>query len=158
MAKAGLRVSDVLGLCLMLVPVFTVAGENSSQSEIPDAFRLFTQFPDVVAVKDVNPNPILKCLRTIRTQYDSETPSATYDWSLNAGQDPSTREEARFLYADFKTCGITVMEIFGHQCTLWVAYENRYSYPEDCDKAHADLCGESVSLFDKELCDDVETD
>ncbi|XP_037518773.1 uncharacterized protein LOC119395835 [Rhipicephalus sanguineus] len=184
MAKGSLLASVVLGLCLILFAVGTVASENPPQWEVPDAFMLFSQFSDVVAVKDVNRNPMFKCLRTIRTEYDTETPSATYDWSLNAGEDkprkhasvqytsgdapasffttvdsdPSTREEARFLYADFKTCGVTVIESFGYQCTLWVAYENRYSYPECRDGMNADLCGESVSLSDKGLCNDTETD
>ncbi|KAL1467482.1 hypothetical protein MTO96_042148, partial [Rhipicephalus appendiculatus] len=41
-------------------------------------------------------------------------------------------------------------------CTLWVAYENRYNYAEECDKAYTELCGEGVSLFTKELCGDDE--
>ncbi|KAH7946623.1 hypothetical protein HPB52_002143 [Rhipicephalus sanguineus] len=50
---------------------------------------------------------------------------------------------------------LTTVDVFG-ECTLWVAYEDRYSYPEECDEVHTELCGESISLFDKEHCDDAE--
>ncbi|KAL1476608.1 hypothetical protein MTO96_036389 [Rhipicephalus appendiculatus] len=70
---------------------------------------------------------------------------------------PSTRKEAQFIYTDYKNCAITIIENYGHQCTLWVAYSKRYSYPEECDKKQSEMCGESVSLLDKELCDDPET-
>ncbi|XP_075750532.1 uncharacterized protein LOC119173359 isoform X2 [Rhipicephalus microplus] len=69
--------------------------------------------------------------------------------------DPSTRKEGHVIYSDYKNCGISVMESLGHQCTLWVAYKNRYSYPESCKRMHRKLCGEGVSLFDKEFCDDI---
>ncbi|KAL1482708.1 hypothetical protein MTO96_033612 [Rhipicephalus appendiculatus] len=170
----------VFGLCLILVPVLKIAGENAPQSQVPDAFMIFGEFADSAAVKDVNHNPMFKCLRITRTEYEPEVPFTTYSWSLNAGKgkprktatvnytsgdapdvffttvdsDPSTRKEADFLYSDYTSCGVIAMESFGHQCTLWVPYEQRYSYPEECNKIHAELCGESVSLFDKELCDD----
>nr|XP_037280109.1 uncharacterized protein LOC119173359 [Rhipicephalus microplus] len=146
-----------------------------------NAFQVFGQFSDAAGVRDVSRDPMFKCLRANRTEYDLEARSANYVWSLNAGKgnpskqvavkytggdtpdaiitmvdsDPSTRKEGHVIYSNYKNCGISVMESLGHQCTLWVAYENRYSYPESCKRMHRKLCGEGVSLFDKEFCGDI---
>ncbi|KAL1472588.1 hypothetical protein MTO96_039235 [Rhipicephalus appendiculatus] len=64
----------------------TISGENVSLSEVPDAFLIFEDFLDCAGVKDVNRDPMFKCLRASRTEYDMEVPSATYIFSLNAGK------------------------------------------------------------------------
>ncbi|XP_075752295.1 uncharacterized protein LOC119174133 [Rhipicephalus microplus] len=184
MMKAGIFIAwNVFGLCLTMFDVCTVNGDNTTQTQELDAFQLFALFSDAAGVKDVNREPLFKCLRANRTEFDYQAPSATYLWSLNAGEgkprnyvpvhytagktsstfftsfnsDPSNQKQGWFLYTDYKTCGINVIKSFGYQCILWVDYQKRYSYPEECDKAHAEFCGESVSLYKKELCGDTET-
>ncbi|KAL1467953.1 hypothetical protein MTO96_041807, partial [Rhipicephalus appendiculatus] len=131
---------DVYGLWLFLVPVFSVSGELPSQAEVTDAFKVLGSFSDNAAVRDVNRDPMFHCLRATRTNFNPEAPSATFDWSLNAGKgkprrhamvkytsgdapdvifssidsDPSTRKEGRIIYTDYANCGISVMESFGH--------------------------------------------
>ncbi|KAH6927528.1 hypothetical protein HPB50_005545 [Hyalomma asiaticum] len=113
---------------------------------------VFEHLPYDAAVRDVNRDLKFQCLSANRTEFVAEAPSATYVWSLNAGEN-KPREHTALLY----TAGDAPDKFFtmiASECTLWVTYDKRYSYPEECDKKHFELCGEGVSLFDKELCGD----
>ncbi|KAL1421715.1 hypothetical protein MTO96_003980 [Rhipicephalus appendiculatus] len=77
---------SAFSICITVVPVFAVASENPPQSGVVDAFKVLGQFADAAGVRDVNRDPMFKCLRANRTEYDSEAPSANYVWSLNAGK------------------------------------------------------------------------
>ncbi|XP_077486049.1 uncharacterized protein LOC144097148 isoform X2 [Amblyomma americanum] len=130
-----------------------------------------------VAVRDVNTDPMLKCLTARRTDLDLEVPSATYVWSLNAGEDQPRKnatlyftpapsdatarlvvnsdvdhpDYVRYLYTD-EECGIMEVHYFGYQCTLWVPEIVGDTIPEHCLWVHAMICGEGVPLYDKKVC------
>ncbi|KAK8765245.1 hypothetical protein V5799_032147 [Amblyomma americanum] len=162
----------------MTVPAFGSQGSDHPTSEVPDAFWLFEHFDDVVAVRDTNPDPMFKCLAAKRVAFDPDVPSATYRWSLNVDGDEEKKyplihytagptpdavnavvnsdtghpDTQRFLYTDYETCGILETHYFGNQCILWVPTDLRDSFPEECLKKHTEICGEGVSLYDKNLC------
>ncbi|XP_075550492.1 uncharacterized protein LOC142584219 [Dermacentor variabilis] len=153
-------------------------GPNQLERETPDAIKMFSGLPYVVAARDVNRDPFFKCLTATRTNFDAEEPSATYLWSLNAAQsgekeyipfhftatdrpdilnlvvdsDTSHPDLARFQYTDYASCGVMETHYFGYQCTLWVSDETKDSISQECLQQYADICGESVSLYDKEMC------
>ncbi|KAH6927529.1 hypothetical protein HPB50_005546 [Hyalomma asiaticum] len=56
-----------------------------NKTESADAFEILAALPFAMAIKDTNTNPLFKCLTAKRVQYDPRGPSATYEWSLNAG-------------------------------------------------------------------------
>ncbi|XP_077486048.1 uncharacterized protein LOC144097148 isoform X1 [Amblyomma americanum] len=143
----------------------------------PDAFEVFEAVLYAVAVRDVNTDPMLKCLTARRTDLDLEVPSATYVWSLNAGEDQPRKnatlyftpapsdatarlvvnsdvdhpDYVRYLYTD-EECGIMEVHYFGYQCTLWVPEIVGDTIPEHCLWVHAMICGEGVPLYDKKVC------
>uniref|UniRef100_G3MQ64 Lipocalin/cytosolic fatty-acid binding domain-containing protein n=1 Tax=Amblyomma maculatum TaxID=34609 RepID=G3MQ64_AMBMU len=176
--RLPLSLLGVLCLCLATTPVFTSQECNQPGSEVPDAFKIFSQFLDVAAVLDTNANPIFKCLTATRISFDEEIPEATYRWTLNVhgsdemkyplvhytpastpdtvhtviNSDTSHSTISRFLYTDCETCAILQAQSFGPQCTLWVRPDLRDSIPKKCINKYTELCGEGVSLYDKETC------
>ncbi|XP_077488705.1 uncharacterized protein LOC144099352 [Amblyomma americanum] len=179
---------------IQLLPVLTVGalhlcffaplgsagpGPNKLQRETPDVFKMFSGLIDMVAVRDVNPDPMFKCLTARRIQFDAEAPSATYLWFLHAAEDKETERVAfhftpgntsgttraivdsdtshpvvaRFPYTDYSSCGVLEQNYFGYQCTLWVSDETKDSISPECLRQYEDICGESVSLYDKNICD-----
>ncbi|KAK8780850.1 hypothetical protein V5799_017808, partial [Amblyomma americanum] len=141
--------------------------------------QMFSGLIDMVAVRDVNPDPMFKCLTARRIQFDAEAPSATYLWFLHAAEDKETERVAfhftpgntsgttraivdsdtshpvvaRFPYTDYSSCGVLEQNYFGYQCTLWVSDEAKDSISPECLRQYEDICGESVSLYDKNICD-----
>ncbi|KAK8765244.1 hypothetical protein V5799_032146 [Amblyomma americanum] len=71
--------------------------------------------------------------------------------STEMKKDYSHPEISRFLYTDYKICGVLETHFFGYQCTLFVVRESKESVASSCLEAHAELCGEDVSLYDKDL-------
>ncbi|KAL1468538.1 hypothetical protein MTO96_041429, partial [Rhipicephalus appendiculatus] len=129
------------------------------------------QFADAAGVRDVNRDPMFKCLRANRTEYDSEAPSANYVWSLNAGKgnprkhavvkytggdtpdiiittvdsDPSTRAEGSIIYSDYENCGISIIESLGHHKTAFMElrkfYVKKYGEKRFYKKRHMTING-----------------
>ncbi|XP_065301919.1 uncharacterized protein [Dermacentor albipictus] len=149
--------------------------------EPPNAFKILAMDQFAAAVRDVNQDPMLKCLTATRIDLNLEVPSATFLWSFNRN-DSATRKNAtlhftkgpsidtanivvdndtahpdvvRYLYADHAvTCAIMELRYFGYQCTLWVRNTTKHSVSKKCFKAHAKLCANGVSLYDKNTCGD----
>ncbi|XP_050028187.1 uncharacterized protein [Dermacentor andersoni] len=167
-------------LCVLPAPVHASTEKNDVKTEETDAFEILAALPYAVAIKDTNTNPLFKCLTATRIQFDPSGPSATYEWSLNAGDgqprknatfyftlgdspetatvvvnsDTSSRQTIRYPYTDYTTCGIMEVNYEGHHCTLWVKNATA-TIPEECHRQHTKICGEGVSLYDKDTCSKV---
>lgn len=151
--------------------------KDDVKTESADAFEILAAVPFAMAIKDTNTNPLFKCLTAKRVQYDARGPSATYEWSLNAGDgkprthatfhftpgdsletntvvinsDVNTNQTVRYPYTDYRTCGIMEVNYEGHHCSLWVKNATA-PVPEECHQQFTKVCGEGVSLYDKETC------
>ncbi|XP_075550494.1 uncharacterized protein LOC142584220 isoform X2 [Dermacentor variabilis] len=146
----------------------------------PNAFKILAMDQFAVAVRDVNQDPMLKCLTATRIDLDLGVPSAAFLWSFNRNEsatrnatlhftkgpsidtanvvvdtDTAHPDVVRYLYADHAvTCAIMELRYFGYQCTLWLRNTTKNSVSKKCFKAHAKLCANGVSLYDKNTCGD----
>nr|XP_037280938.1 uncharacterized protein LOC119174219 [Rhipicephalus microplus] len=176
-AVNALRFLTFLQLCFLPALAQTSTEKNDVKTENTDAFEILASIPYAEAIKDTNTNPLFKCLTARRIVFDPISPSATYEWSLNAGDgqprkhatfyftpgatldtatvvinsNDSTRQTARYPYTDYTTCGIMTLDFEGHHCTLWVKNAT-LSVPEECHRQFTKICGEGVSLYDKSAC------
>ncbi|XP_037579986.1 uncharacterized protein LOC119462829 [Dermacentor silvarum] len=167
-------------LCVLSALEDTSTEKNDVLTEKTDAFEILAAVTYAMAIKDTNTNPSFKCLTAKRILFDPSGPSATYEWSLNAGDgqprkqatfyftpsdapdtatvvvnsDTSSRQTVRYPYTDYTTCGIMEVNYEGHHCTLWVKNATA-PIPEECHQQHTKICGEGVSLYDKDTCSKV---
>uniref|UniRef100_A0A224YLB6 Lipocalin n=1 Tax=Rhipicephalus zambeziensis TaxID=60191 RepID=A0A224YLB6_9ACAR len=174
---SALRVLAFVQLCFLSALAQTSTEKNDVKTENTDAFEILAAIPYAEAIKDTNTNPLFKCLTGRRIVYDPISPSATYEWSLYAGDgqprthatfqftpgdaletatvvinsNTSTTQTARYPYTDYQTCGIMELDFEGHHCTLWVKNAT-VSVPDECHRQFTRICGEGVSLYDKDTC------
>ncbi|KAH8021312.1 hypothetical protein HPB51_014981 [Rhipicephalus microplus] len=139
-AVNALRFLTFLQLCFLPALAQTSTEKNDVKTENTDAFEILASIPYAEAIKDTNTNPLFKCLTARRIVFDPISPSATYEWSLNAGDgqprkhatfyftpgatldtatvvinsNDSTRQTARYPYTDYTTCGIMTLDFEGH--------------------------------------------
>ncbi|XP_077538635.1 uncharacterized protein LOC144151459 [Haemaphysalis longicornis] len=184
-----MKITKLLWFSLVLLVTLwhTASGTKELQQDVPDILETFGNFDYVVAIRDVNKDPVLKCLTSTRISYNTAAPSATYVWSLNGGQGQErehmlvtftpastkdtafyttelsgntkteTENPAKLLYvSNEEGCAVLEMSPFGYQCTLWVSDEVKDNVGEHCRAVYDELCGPSISIYDKETCADSE--
>ncbi|KAH7938538.1 hypothetical protein HPB49_024983 [Dermacentor silvarum] len=158
-------------------------GPNVLQRDVPDAFKVFAAFPYAVAISDADNDTIFECLTTMRKDFDPESKTVTYVWSISdgpgkrkhvslhhtagatpdatnftVGKDSNEVEVAYVIWSDYKDCAITEVPHFADQCTLWVSKEVEDLVPEYCLEQFHDACGVMVPLHDSDLCEDDQFD
>ncbi|KAL3245388.1 hypothetical protein MRX96_046957, partial [Rhipicephalus microplus] len=70
---------------------------HKHRHEAPDAFKILGMDPFLVALRDVNQDPKLKCLTATRIDFDPKVPSATFQWSFSGDQNtPRKNATLRF--------------------------------------------------------------
>ncbi|KAL3208794.1 hypothetical protein MRX96_038828 [Rhipicephalus microplus] len=153
------------------------------QNNVPDAFRIFNQFPTGIAMSDSNNDTMYECLKAKRIWLNAEAKKGEYIWVLKseqgkprkkisfylsegsspdkftykAGSEGTDSEEATFKYTDYIHCSVLEMPFYGHQCILWLSEKSKDSVPQEClDKFHT-ICGVGNTLYRKDLCPDEET-
>uniref|UniRef100_A0A023GAF4 Putative lipocalin-5 1 n=1 Tax=Amblyomma triste TaxID=251400 RepID=A0A023GAF4_AMBTT len=168
---------------LLVATTEGVRGPNLLKRDVPDAFQIYANFPVGVGVTDIDNDNIMDCLSAKRKDFDPEAKTVTYIWSLN-GDDGSSRKHvafhhyagatpdatnftvgndsnmavAHFLYTDYKDCAILEIPHFGDECILFVSREKENDVPESCLEQFTDTCGEAISLRDRHVCVDDDTE
>ncbi|XP_077486135.1 uncharacterized protein LOC144097267 [Amblyomma americanum] len=179
MSPLGRLLVLALGAVLLRsVPANASPAPSDAQVDTPDALEVMAAVEYAVAIKDTNTDPVFKCLTAWRLTYDAKTPSATYAWSLNAAEGQKTRNATfqyvpgdtpntarvvvnsdtihpdviSYPYTDFKTCAVMKINFRGHHCMLWTLDEAKDSIKEECLRKHTEICGQGVTLYDKDTC------
>ncbi|XP_077486136.1 uncharacterized protein LOC144097268 [Amblyomma americanum] len=179
MSPLGRLLVLALGVVLLLSWTANASPAPSDvQVDTPDALEMMAAVEYAVAIRDTNTDPLFKCLTGWRLSYDPKEASATYAWSLNAGEGQKRRnatfqyvpgdtpntarvvvnsdtihpDVASFPYTDFKTCAVVEVNFRGHHCMLWALDEAKDSIKEECLRKHAEICGQGIVLYDKDTC------
>uniref|UniRef100_G3MQ08 Lipocalin/cytosolic fatty-acid binding domain-containing protein n=1 Tax=Amblyomma maculatum TaxID=34609 RepID=G3MQ08_AMBMU len=165
-------------ILLSSAPANASPARNDVQADTPDALEMMAAVEYAVAIRDTNENPAFKCLTAKRSNFDAKASSATYVWSLNAGEgekrknatfqyvpgdSPNTArvvvnsdtihpDVVSYPYTDFKSCAVMEVNFRGHHCMLWALDEAKDSVNEECLRKHAEICGQGVALYDRDTC------
>uniref|UniRef100_L7LT63 Putative group ii salivary lipocalin n=1 Tax=Rhipicephalus pulchellus TaxID=72859 RepID=L7LT63_RHIPC len=123
---------------------------HQHQHETLDAFKILSVNGSSVALRDVNQDPMFKCLTATFIDFDRDVPSATYQWSLNAGEN-APRKNVTLHYTKGPSVDSATL-VVDSECTLWARKTTEHIVPEECFKKHATLCGNGVSLYDNDTC------
>ncbi|KAH6938104.1 hypothetical protein HPB50_006781 [Hyalomma asiaticum] len=180
----------MVGLALLLVmilaPTTSLArgGPRKLRRATPDAFEIFSRFPNVVAISDWNDDAFFECLSGKRIDFDPDTRETTYIFmykghrgaeranvAYHISQAPSQnhffyyldndtekKRNATLHYTDYTTCNIIQGAYHGDQCMLFVTKQAADNVTEDCIEQYNDICGASFSLYSRDLCADGEED
>ncbi|KAK8782415.1 hypothetical protein V5799_016241 [Amblyomma americanum] len=156
MSTSSALVLAILATLLLAATTEAARGPNVLQRSVPDAFQIFANFPYGVAIMDIDNDTILDCLTAKRKDYDPEAKTVTYIWSLNSGEGNN-----RFHTAFHHTAGATpdaTNFTVGKECVLFVSRERENDVPLSCLEQFSDICGEAISLRDKHICVDDDTE
>ncbi|KAL1421716.1 hypothetical protein MTO96_003981 [Rhipicephalus appendiculatus] len=83
--------------CLFSASARSFWKHHKHHHETLDAFQILSVNGSSVALRDVNQDPMFKCLTATSIDFDRDVPSATYQWSLNAG-DNAPRKNVTLHY------------------------------------------------------------
>nr|XP_037280840.1 uncharacterized protein LOC119174131 isoform X2 [Rhipicephalus microplus] len=125
---------------------------HKHRHEAPDAFKILGMDPFLVALRDVNQDPKLKCLTATRIDFDPKVPSPTFQWSFSGDQN-TPRKNATLRFTKGTSIDTTKL-LVDNECTLWVRNTMKHTVSKKCFKKHATLCANGVSLYDKATCGD----
>uniref|UniRef100_A0A023GDM8 Putative lipocalin-2 1 n=1 Tax=Amblyomma triste TaxID=251400 RepID=A0A023GDM8_AMBTT len=171
----------LLGIPLfLLVPSVTQCGaQDQLKQDVVDAFKIFENLDNAVAMLDVDLDGDLDCLVAKRTEFDKNGPSATYVWILSGlngeeknnitfhlkpgpspdkpaftlGNGGGPEQIANFVFADYQSCAVIQLPYGGGQeCMLWVTNETKDNYPQYCVDQYEDNCGGQKIAYDENTC------
>ncbi|XP_077540004.1 uncharacterized protein LOC144152572 [Haemaphysalis longicornis] len=157
-----------------------VFGAVVAKCEYADVFKLIPKFTNVTAIYSLTAtyaNASLECLYAELTQFDRNEGTAEYTWYLRndcgdpsmivhqlmetdspyeikvrSSPDPETVWTAIWPYSDNTTCFILKAQDIENVCVLWVSDDSVDNVSEECTEAYEEICGEGVSLYDKDAC------
>ncbi|KAL1473223.1 hypothetical protein MTO96_038835, partial [Rhipicephalus appendiculatus] len=78
---------------IVLAKLGAPGGPRKLPYDVPDAFQVFTQYKDAVAISDSDNDTTFDCLVTRRINIDYEAQTATYIWTF---KDSSSRPDVFF--------------------------------------------------------------
>ncbi|XP_077490647.1 uncharacterized protein LOC144101388 [Amblyomma americanum] len=157
-------------------------GPQKLPREVPDSFKVISDFPYSVAISDSDNDTMFECLAANRTDIDYEAQTATFVWTLQE-TDHSPKQEVPFyvrpgetpgtmdmvvgddpthvegiFYFENEDCVVMDLEYKGHQCILWTRLELKDSVPQACIDHFVDTCGVVPPPHSRDLCPDGEGD
>ncbi|XP_054922350.1 uncharacterized protein [Dermacentor andersoni] len=167
-----------------LFPLTSLArgGPRKLQRGIPDAFEIFSRFPDVVEISNWNDDDFFECLKGKQVFFDPQAKKTTYiftykghngadktDVAYHISQGPAINEIIYYLdddvqhkdkgilhYTDYTTCNVIQGPYHGDQCMLFVSKESADNVTQDCIEQYNDICGAGFSMYARDLCPDDE--
>uniref|UniRef100_A0A023GCI2 Putative lipocalin-5 1 n=1 Tax=Amblyomma triste TaxID=251400 RepID=A0A023GCI2_AMBTT len=140
-----------------------------------DPFKLWSAFPDAIAVTSSTHSRLFECAEVTRLALDTDSKTADYDFYFastgrrmtfhlaegdspgsvifTVGSDPNP-STAAFYYSDFKTCAVISMKFIGNECILLVKKGLNESLPESCIDNYEEDCGVEIPKDSKLPCID----
>ncbi|KAK8770043.1 hypothetical protein V5799_013493 [Amblyomma americanum] len=170
-----------VGFGLLLFALASAVPPGNRRRDPTDLFKLYTAFPNAVAIFTSSNHSSFKCLTATRRAFDPKAKTATYVWHFKGhsghkrkdvsfhlfredtpGQDTyylnddkSREYTVIYEYTDYKTCVVLKLPYENHDhCMLWVRRSVINNVPKDCLENYEDICDVRVPLNDKNLCKD----
>uniref|UniRef100_A0A023G983 Putative lipocalin-5 1 n=1 Tax=Amblyomma triste TaxID=251400 RepID=A0A023G983_AMBTT len=145
--------------------------------ETIDMRKVFDNFLHAIAIIDIDKDGDLDCLSTVRTDFDSSVPRATYVWILPGvnGREPrnitfevlpketpdhfyftdkdgdGSPENGFFIYSDYKDCALVYL-YERQECMMWSSREMKENVPQACMDQFEDNCEGAYKSYDEDTC------
>nr|XP_054922351.1 uncharacterized protein LOC129382443 isoform X2 [Dermacentor andersoni] len=139
-----------------LFPLTSLArgGPRKLQRGIPDAFEIFSRFPDVVEISNWNDDDFFECLKGKQVFFDPQAKKTTYIFTYK-GHNGADKTDVAYHISQ----GPAINEIIYYlddECMLFVSKESADNVTQDCIEQYNDICGAGFSMYARDLCPDDE--